>query len=267
MKHQHIKNGQVLLIIIMVLATVLTIVLSISFKSSTDTQITRLEQESKRTLAAAEAAIDVALQKQSGTTISLDKITGVPGFSGQATVSSDYSKSEFVTPLLQKDEQYTFYVSLYPGFTSPYNGTITIYYDSAHANCSNSLALEITAIYDDPATPEVDISRYIADTGDLLGTNTRDIGNQNAGTIDGVSFGCSTSPIDISTFQNAKVLFVRSLKGASRIGFRGSVTPLKPQGKYVVSQAQSTSGTSKTVQLSQSYPLIPAEFFVTSFAQ
>ena len=59
------KRGQILLITVMLLATVMTIVLSVSFKSVTETQITKLEEESQKALAAAEAAIEVALKNNS----------------------------------------------------------------------------------------------------------------------------------------------------------------------------------------------------------
>ena len=56
------QKGQILLITVMLLATVMTIVLSVSFKSVTDTQVTKLEEESQKALAAAESAIEVALK-------------------------------------------------------------------------------------------------------------------------------------------------------------------------------------------------------------
>lgn len=256
------KDGQILLVIILFIAIVLTIILSVSFKTQSDTQLSTLEKEQQKTLAAAEAAIEVALRNSAGSNIQIP-LNGIPGFTGQATVESTYNKDTFVTPLLQKDEQYTFYLADYPGFTNPYNGNLTLYYESNKTNCNSSVALEISIIYDDPPT----IKRFIADTGNLLGTNTNDIGTTTSGEIQGVDFGCSTQFAHINipaSYPNAKILLVRTLAGSTKIGFKGSNT-LKPQGKIVTSQATSNTGVSKKVEVFQSYPQLPSEFFVTSF--
>ena len=51
------KRGQILLITVMVLATIMTVVLSVSFQSVTETQTTKLEEDSQNALAASGAAI------------------------------------------------------------------------------------------------------------------------------------------------------------------------------------------------------------------
>jgi type II secretory pathway pseudopilin PulG len=258
------KEGQILLVVVLFIAIVLTIILSISFKSQSDTQLSTLEKEQQKTLAAAEAAIEVALRNSSGSTIQIP-LTGVPGFTGAATVETTYDKDTFVSPLLQKDEQYTFYLSDYPGFTNPYTGSLTLYYGSGKTNCNDTnAALEISILYNDPPT----IKRFIADTKNLLGSSTNDIGTTTSGNMQGVSFGCSTTfnGIDIpANYPNAKIMLVRTLAGTTKLGFKGSTT-LKPQGKIVTSEATSNGGVSKKVEVFQSYPQLPAEFFVTSFS-
>ncbi|MEO0070141.1 MAG: hypothetical protein ABIK18_05040, partial [candidate division WOR-3 bacterium] len=77
------QKGQILLITVMVLATVITVVLSLSFKSTIETQTTKLEEEAQRALAAAEAGIEAALKQQGTVDISL--LPGLSDFTGQAT--------------------------------------------------------------------------------------------------------------------------------------------------------------------------------------
>lgn len=108
------KGGQVLLIVIMVVATLLTVVLSLVFKSQTETQITHLEEQNQKALAAAEAAIDTALKQQSNISFGSNSnfLTNFQGYTGQATLSTNI-KNTFVSPLLHPDEQYTNYLVTY----------------------------------------------------------------------------------------------------------------------------------------------------------
>ncbi|MDH7475963.1 MAG: hypothetical protein QHH09_00630 [Microgenomates group bacterium] len=259
--------GQTLLIVILLLASAITIVLSISFTTTLETQTTKLEEESQRALAAAEAGIEAALKQ--GGRIEIADLAGLgnEGFTGSAEFSEDYHKNYFVTPLLQKDEQYTFYLDKYTAGNSPpfenssYNGNLTIYYGSP-TGC-NEMAIEITIVYYDGGYK---IKRYIADTGNKLGSTTDNIGNTNGKTLDDEIFNCRTSSLTFSStsFPNSKILIIRSLFDESKIGFEGTNT-LKPQGKFIVSQATTPGGVTKTVELFQSYPQIPSEFFVTRF--
>ena len=85
------NSGQILLITVMLLATVMTIVLSVSFKSATDTQITKLEEESQKALVAAESAIEVALKNNSTAILGPEgsaDLSSITGFSGTATIES-----------------------------------------------------------------------------------------------------------------------------------------------------------------------------------
>lgn len=262
------QRGQVLLVLVMLLATTITIVLTTSFSSTTNTKTAKLEEESQRALAAAEAGIDQALLQ--GSTVNLSQITGVPGFQGSAEVS-EVSATTFVSPMLQKDEEYTFYLSAYNpqtnAFSSPYSGPLTIYYATGTAPCS-AFALEITLIYD--TGPNYKVKRFIADAGNLLGGSAiDDIGQSISGQIGGVNFNCQTTPIVIAPpfiFPGAKLLIAKALFQPTRLGISGGGVALPAQGKTVVSEARSAnSGVTKKVQLFQSYPQIPSDFFVTRF--
>ena len=107
------NKGQVLLITVMLLATVMTVLLSITFESRTETQVTKLEVQSQKTLAAAEAAIEASLKSGTTATIGEGSLSSFAGtFTGSATVGSTLSKT-FTSPLVAKDGSYTFYLGDY----------------------------------------------------------------------------------------------------------------------------------------------------------
>lgn len=264
------EDGQVLLIIIMLLATAITVVLSTSFTGVTNTQLTKLEEESQKTLAAAEAGIDTALKQ--GAVADIGTLPGLSEFSGTAAVVETYDKSVFLTPLIQKDEHYTFYLSDYPSLANPYTGgTLTVYYGSEAEDCGD-IALEFTLIYG--ASSSYSIKRYIADFGDKLASNTQDIyGGSATGdpAKEGVKFKCKTDSTTLNlgaTHANPRVLIVRALFAKTKLVIEGGgltpVSTLKPQGKTITSEAKSSTGVVKKVELFQSYPQIPPDFFITS---
>jgi len=251
------KKAQALLIIIMLLATTLTVVLTATYQSVTETQLTKLEEENQKALAAAEAGIEKALQsKKEGSFVSL----GISNFSGIDTSESSVEISNqrnntFVTPLLQKDEQYTFYLANYPNFTSYWSGQINIYFKTESA-CPS---LELTQIKNDNSLVRniVDPCNQITDPNNLrLGTTS---GTYSFG---GVNFNYKLSS-DLS-ISNTELLIVRVLFAPTKIGFQGS-TDFPLQGSTIISTAKTQAGVQKKVQLFQSYPQIPSDFFVTSF--
>ncbi len=258
------QKGQVLLLTMMLVATVLTVFLSMSFKSTTETQVTKLEEESQKALAAAEAGIEAAL-KEGNVTIGQGTLSSLSGFSGSAICSEEYDKTYFISPLIQKDEQYTFYLAKYDtsthSFSDYYSNDITLYYGS-QTSC-NDIGLEITLLYYDDATSKNKVIRWIADSSNMFGPDTSDISGSTGDDLGGVHFDCSTSAIDISSVTKPKLLIVRSFGAATQVGFSGS-SALKPQGKICDANATSSTVTKK-LYLLQSYPQIPAEFFVTSF--
>jgi len=257
MKKKEQQKGQVLLITIMLLATALTVVLSSSFKSTQETQTNKLEEEAQKALSVAEAGIESALQ--SGSSVDLGEIT--TGFSGQAKIDQTTS-STFTTPLLQKDEQYTFYLSDYKTIESnnptptptPYNGNITISLvepdpDTYCYNDNTKLAIELTFVNTDGTISK----RLINGCGIVSGTTTNkwDLETSYTSPASHLLFLRVIAPD--SSFQGAKIKISRP-SGNWQL-----------QGNTIVSEAQSTTGVTKTVQLFQSYPQIPSEFFVTSF--
>lgn len=252
------QKGQVLLITVMLLASVLTIVMAVTFTSRTETQIAKLEEDSKRALAAAEAGIEAALRQGTGTVpIGSGQLSNLTGFTGQAVVSATLSNT-FTTPLLMKDQQYTFYLSLYDPATEqitggPFSGqmrfALTQPSGSYCGNSSTRLALELTFLNKNGTTAK----RLIDECSIVSGSAA----NQ-------WSLNSNVNP------PQAHILIVRLL--SSNSSFAGATLQIinrsgswPAQGKTITSEARYQTGVTKKVQLFQSYPQFPAEMFVTSY--
>lgn len=256
------QSGQVLLITVMLLATALTVVLAVSFRSTTDTQTAKLEEESQKALAGAEAGIEESLRTGAG----LADFSGlnVPsGFTGSASVDAT-TGPKFLTPHLQQDEQYTLYTSDYPGFGNPASPSLTFYFGPPSGNDCNSRtapALELTSISGATNTIERKLVEPCS-SGKTIGTT--DIAVTTGGSLENVSFGYHTTAT-YTPPANTKVVIVRTLFSSTVIGIDAGLGTLKPQGKTITSEARSPTGVTKRVQLFQSLPQIPSDFFVTSF--
>jgi len=273
------QRGQVLLITVMLLATALSVVLSMSFRSVTETKLTKLEQENQQALSAAESAIEKALKADlSGEGLTFSALglsmSGIDLTS--SSVSLDETSTEyFVTPLLQEDEQYLYYLDGYEPTTnlftgSPYAGSIVVYLES---ESSGSPALELTFLSGAVADPQ--ITRFVFDPNSIItvggGGTTPLTPSLTGGDLGGFSFQHKTDssidiPVGTPPIGSPKLLIIRALSAPTRVGIsQASGTGLKPQGKAIISEARATGGTTKRVKFFQSYPQIPAEFFVTSF--
>src|SRR5687767_3312022 len=127
-KHRYNQAGQVLLVVVMLLATVITVVMATTFTVRTDIQNTKLEEESQRSLAAAEAGIESALER--GLTPGTFNVADISqdledaGFTGTVAVTND-TPSPFISPLLKAEEQYTYYLTSYNRSTNALGGAAT----------------------------------------------------------------------------------------------------------------------------------------------
>lgn len=266
------QRGQVLLMTIMLLATVITVVMTVVFRSSSNTQLTKLQEESNKALVAAEAGLEKALRKNADTyTYTALGLTNMPGILlNESTVQVlEPSQTTFVSPLVAKDQQYTFYMDSYDNenksfLGSYFTGNISFYYAIENGSCdTRSLpAIELTLIDSNNMSTKKIIehcasgSNYITPTSsDLLGSNS------TGESVEGVRFYYKTDDLAVA---NTKVIIARALFSGTKIAMK-SVSNLKAQGRNLIAETKATSGVVKKVQLFQSYPQLPAEFFVTSF--
>lgn len=248
------NRGQILLITVMLLATVMTIVLSVSFKSITDTQVTKLEEESQKALAAAESAIEVALKSNTDAVLGSGSLMSISGFEGSATIDSTSSSTKFTSPTIVKDGSYTFYLGNYDltskTITTVYNQDVTLCFQ----NGSTNPALDITLVKSNG------VIKYVVDPNTPKRISNATTGSNCAGN--------STYPysINIPGDANSRFLIVRVLYAKTKLFFSSSID-LPVQGRTVTSKATSSTstGVSKKVILFLSYPQIPGEFFNTSF--
>lgn len=243
-----------MLITVMVLATIMTVVLSISFQSITETQVSKLEEDSQKALAAAEAAIEASLREGSNVVIGEGALSGLTGFTGGATIESLLDNS-FTSPTIAKDASYTFYLQDYDNgtFTGPSaNEAVTVCFTGATSNP----ALEITLIKD------TGVIKHVVDPNSPKRISN---GSNSAGicpTNSAFDFSYVVPAADIGV--DTKLMVVRVFYSSTKLVFaRSADFPI--QGKTVTSQATTNTGVSKKVVLFQSNPQIPAEFFSTSF--
>jgi hypothetical protein len=273
-------RGQALLITIMLVSVALTVVLAMSYTARTDLQLSKLEEENQKALAAAEAGIEALAnvpQPQAGTVTRLNINTAIENDELKKLIveakKENVAGREFASPLVQQSSQYTLYLSNYPGFSSPYSGTIKIYYSQEYvaAPCDDN-AIEIKIIYGcyGPLFENCKIKSFISDKNKLLGGDETDniYNAQKDMEIAQETFKCETKEIvfsqDPAKYDNAKIMVVRPIFKSTKIGFVGN--PILPsQGSVIESTAETPSGVSKKIQLFQSHPQIPAEFFITSF--
>jgi len=255
-KRSNNESGQVLLIIVMILATVLAVTFSVSFTSQTETQTAKLEENSRKSLAAAQAILEASLKNNVGTYSLGDLNLNLAGFTGIATVEATVGPV-FITPLIQKDEQYSFYLSQYnnPGFSNPFTGNVYIYMKSE----SGCPSVELTYI----DTSDV-LSRDFIDPCNQTSGGLNILSTQPGSSLNGVDFGYRiTNPKALS---GKKLMLMRVLSNSTKLGIQEvNGNNLPAQGKTTTAQAQTGTSTSSTVSLFQSYPQIPSDFFVASF--
>ncbi len=275
MKNNSNQRGQALIVLVLMISIILAIVSATSYRLTTETQTTESQEESVRALAAADAGIEVGLQKASNAPAQIYKFTdlslNLPGVDPEKSrVIITNTTPDFVSHLIPKDSQFTFYVKDYNNPAAPnYNSNINIHFHSESGNSCNTPrtqpAYEITYIYG--ATNSHVARRALIEpcTGpNAIQGSSFTTANSGSWTVKSTNFEhqlvinpSSAGMADLS------IIIIRPIFGSARFGFTG--TNLFAQGKDIKSEAYSISGPSKIVQIFQSLPQIPAEFFVTSF--
>lgn len=252
-----IQTGQILLIVILISFLLLTLVFSLTQITLDEAKITKLEEESKKAFAAAEAALEARLASDSDindiSTLSL----GPEIVSGQALVDQTRSPV-FITPLIRKDEQYTFYLSQYNPVTKaidgePFSGSLKIVIDNPENFCSDNrtkFAVELTFINKD----NYQISRRLIDSCSIVD-----------GLVDRWNLDQFYSPAVAAHILLLRVIAQENNFPGTRVKLISQFEDWPLQGRNVISSATTKAGVSKKIQLFQSYPQIPADFFVTRF--
>lgn len=259
-KHER-QKGQALLTGILLATVMLTVGLSILELTRTETQTAQLEQDQKRAFAAAEGGLEAAIGLTPGAQVNISDLNLGTGLSGQATVDASTSTT-FTTPSIPKDGSYTFYLTGYDSQTnqvikSSFGDDISIdRTEPAGIYCGtpNQFAVELTFLNMGDGV----VTRRLIDECDLIDDS-----------IDEVAFGATISTVGFSSDPHVLLLRIISpssaFTGAKLTLINESDNNWPLQGKTVTSTARTSTGVTKKVQLFQSYPQLPAEFFVTSF--
>lgn len=264
------QSGVALLVVILFAVILLTVGLSITNITTQDSKVSKLEEDESKARAAAEAGIEAAVGQGNDQDVDIGQLFENANLSGNAVFSTE-AAPEFTTPLISKDAQYTFYLKGYDTaanaiLTGSFDDDITIERvmpsDPNYCDGAQAFALEITAIDATPLTGGI-VERYVIDECDLIESDT----NQYTFSDNDAFPTASLSPdphlliaraiAPSNAFDGAKIKFVNE---------NGNNFPA--QGRTITSTASvgddAEQNVTKKVRLFQSFPQIPAEFFVTS---
>src|SRR6185437_6862775 len=157
------QRGQILLIVVLVMATALTVGLAVVSRSITDKKTSQESSNSQKAFSAAEAGIERSLNTTTNTTFNGTFSNNNTKYNASViTISGNQFPLNNAQQVL-KDDSITLWLSTYPTYANPYpNGTITFYWGQSGDKCttsetSNSMAaLELTVISGSTATPHLD---------------------------------------------------------------------------------------------------------------
>lgn len=250
--------GQILLISLLVLVVAMTIGLSLAARTINNLRVTTAQDSSQRAFAAAEAGLERALTQISSTTI-----TGnLNNDSNYITTVNTRSANEFQInsgDFLIKNDTADIWLSAYPDYSSPWTGTLNIYWGSSSDVCvgtpesNNTMsALEIVIISGTRASPV--INHYAFDPCGSRRTNNRFSSSSSGGTVSGRNYAFRAA-INVSSGLLARII---PLYAGTYVGIRG--TNLPPQGIEVSSIGMS-GGTQRKLTSFRSYPKAPVEFY------
>lgn len=276
------QKGQALLILILMISLVLTVLSAVSYRLSVDTQTTQLQDDAVSALAGADAGIEAGLSFASAVTSAV-AVGGPKNFEdkdiGLGTLAStgiDVQKSQvtvfnqpgdnLLTPEIEKDAQFTYYLVDPNNIVSgtSFKGNVTVFFKDVDGSCSVSrtkLALEINRIKADGT-----VIRNLVEpcTTNQIGTSDLSVSDTPQGEF---SKDASLNKKISIQIADERLLIIRTLFNKTNLGFKavpdqGSSIPV--QGRIIRSYAVTNSGVSRTVDVFQTLPQLPAEFFVTS---
>ena len=258
------QSGQVLLIVVLIMVTVLTVGLSLATRTITNLRVSQEEENSERAFSAAEAGIERSLVTRSQT-------SGT--FSNGTTYSTSVLKLAGVELLFNngasilKDNPVDILLTDYPNYATSWSGNITFHWGSSTDVCSSSefgntaAALEIIVVSGTTANPVA--THYAVDPCSSR-TSVNNFEYVNS----------STSALGGMTFRNKKTITVNSgllvrliplyaptslgLNGCNNIG--SNCLSLPEQGSIIQSIGRSDTTQRKIVSFS-GYPTLPTEIF------
>lgn len=273
------QQGQVLLVVILVMVVALTVGLALASRSITNLRNATDEEYSQKAFSAAEAGIEQFLRQTCTPSEGSQACELAKNFDNNATftaVATPVQGASFVlnggNPIA-KDDGIDLWLSSYSEdsslmYQSPFNGNVTIYWgDAATEDCNENggkvrpAALEVILIYNTKANPYS--KRYAVDPcGNRRSTNNFDPPASSGGTIGGVTFDYKT---DVNSITNGLIMRIIPLYRSAKIGVEGktpdnSSLALPSQGNIITSTG-SAGGTQRKITLVKGFPSLSSEFF------
>ncbi len=236
------KSGQVALVILLIMVTVLTVGLSLISHSITDISVSKDEEEAIRVFSAAEAGIETALKDiesmPSNTVITVEGIEteiDVASIGGATGVTADLARGEFININVN-------------GF----NGTVDIEW-TEEAAAGNNAALEVIIFSNDNS-----VARGAYSQG---GTCANGFSALGSNLIDNLPVGVNQVLLRIKALCNNTTVTVTPASGSLPI-----------QGHQINSQASSaltpeTEVKTSTIEVTRTLPALPPIFDYVLFAQ
>lgn len=238
-----------------------------------DAQVSKLQEDEAKARAAAEAGIDAALDQGEIDDLGTIYAGSDDEFSGNVQIDETNTSNEFLTPLIQKDSMYTFYLKPYNEdkaafrnqgvFNDPMSVDVVVPQQSALcSDSSTTFAVELIFLSSQTQNKGVSQVRLI-DPCNLVESTTDKI---NFGDVIATT-GFAAKPQIVllrviapsNNFNGTKLLITNE---------NSSYRAWPAQGRTITSTASVGSvdgeNVTKKVQLFQSYPQIPAEFYITS---
>lgn len=274
------QKGQVLLIIVLIMVIALTVGLSLASRSIINLKTTTQEADSQKAFQAAEAGVEIALQKTANTS---DITIGQKTLDNSAVISSvlihPITGSQVVlddgNPVAQ-DEGIDVWLTNYPDYSgTPWTGQIYIYWGSK-SGCQDA-AMEAIVISGTSATDlNMSESRFGIDpcgtnsvdaTKNRTGQNKFSPASQATDTVDGHPFNFVTN----ISVTNGLLMRLIPLYASTSIGIKGykAGSPLTPQSfpsqGRIITSIGTYGSTERKVSFFQGYPLLPSEFFYSLF--
>lgn len=279
------QQGQILLIIVLVMIVALTIGLSVVTRSVTNLQISKEEESSQRALSAAEAGIERALEGSTnnvslGNNASIKnvKVTDIQGTqflvnNGNPILRDDGADiwlSTVVTDPATKQKTYN----------GKFNGKLQIFWGNPNESCSDvsslPAAVEILVIDNDPVKGSPRITHYPIDpcnptrvtynnfctvnntTGTCPLTNEY-TSESDQSAVKGTHFRYATT-LDITNGIMARVvpIYASTVLGVKNLS--DDVTKLPLQGTVIESTGASGT-TERKVSVYKGFAKVPIEFF------
>ena len=273
------QKGQVFLIVILVMVIALTVGLSLVSRSVITVKTTSEEADSQKAFNAAEAGVEIALQKsQSTTDVTIGQKTLANNAVIQQVLIHPITGSSIVlndgNPVSQ-DQGIDIWLTTYPDYSgNPWTGKMYVYWGSK--NGCNDAAIEAIIISGTSSTDKnAKIERYGIDP---CGTNSVDPSKnrtgQNkfspasgSGSVNGTRFNFSTSiPIINGLLVRVIPLYANTPLGI--VGYDNSspqaLQNFPSQGRIITSTGVFGT-TQRKVSFFQGYPLLPSEFFYSFF--